>query len=185
MDLADITYFFDCCIGHWSIERTYHYLTHQEIERSHTDFRVDAITPDLRRKVLADNGYGDVDNIDALPGFQLAFHTVSDKGEQVSQELRALFVPKQQEGTVLTGDYLRDRAYEEDRPIVSSFRYDQSTRELLMTTPYTKVVSVDSILLVNPTMRIRRILNYKRPAEGEPMDTLVLVGFGVEQKVRW
>ncbi len=181
MDLADITYFFDCCVGHWSIDRTYHYLTHQEIERSHTDFRVDAITPALRRQVLADNSYGDVANIDQLPGFQLAFRTVSEKGEEVSQELRALFVPRQQEGTVLTGDYLRDRAYEEDRPLVSTFRY--SNRELLMTTPYTRVVSVDSILLVNPNMRIRRILNYQRPAEGEALDTLVLVGFGVEQKV--
>lgn len=183
MDLADITYFFDCCIGQWSIERTYHYMAQQEIERSHTDFRVDAITPDLRRKVLTDNGYGKVDEIDSLPGFQLAFHTVSDKGEEVTQELRALFVPQQQVGTVLRGDYLRDRAYEEDRPIISSFTYDQSNHELLMTTPYTKVVSVDSILLVNPTTRIRRILNYKRPAEGEPLDSLVLVGFGVEQKV--
>jgi hypothetical protein len=183
MDLTDITYFFDCCIGQWSIERTYHYIPQQEIERSHTDFRVDAITPELRRKVLTDNGYGDVDNLDALPGFQLAFHTVSDKGEQVTQELRALFVPKQQTGSMLSGDYLRDRAYEEDRPIISSFTYNQSDRELLMTTPYTKVVSVDSILLVNPTMRIRRILNYVRPAEGEAMDTLALVGFGVEQKV--
>jgi hypothetical protein len=183
MDLADITYFFDCCIGQWSIERTYHYMAQQEIERSHTDFRVDAITPDLRRKVLTDNGYGKVDDIDSLPGFQLAFHTVSDKGEEVTQELRALFVPQQQVGTVLRGDYLRDRAYEEDRPIISSFTYDQSNHELLMTTPYTKVVSVDSILLVNPTTRIRRILNYKRPAEGEPLDSLVLVGFGVEQKV--
>ena len=183
MDLADITYFFDCCIGQWSIERTYHYMAQQEIERSHTDFRVDAITPDLRRKVLTDNGYGKVDDIDSLPGFQLAFHTVSDKGEEVTQELRALFVPQQQVGTVLRGDYLRDRAYEEDRPIISSFTYDQSNHELLMTTPYTKVVSVDSILLVNPTTRIRRILNYKRPAEGEALDSLVLVGFGVEQKV--
>ncbi len=183
MDLADITYFFDCCIGQWSIERTYHYIAQQEIERSHTDFRVDAITPDLRRKVLTDNGYVEVDEIDSLPGFQLAFHTVSDKGEEVTQELRALFVPQQQAGTVLSGDYLRDRAYEEDRPIISRFTYDQSNRELLMTTPYTKVVSVDSILLVNPTTRIRRILNYKRPAEGEALDSLVLVGFGVEQKV--
>ncbi|MGB3138146.1 MAG: phycobiliprotein lyase [Nodosilinea sp.] len=183
MDLADINYFFDCCIGQWSIERTYHYLTHQEIERSHTDFRVDAITPELRRKVLADNGYEPVEDIDQLPGFQLAFRTVSDQGEEVSQELRALFVPKQQLGTVLSGDYLRDRAYEEDRPIISGFSYDQSSRELLMTTPYTRVVSVDSILLVNPSLRIRRIFNYQRPAEGEAMNTLVLVGFGVEQKV--
>ncbi|MBD1917586.1 MULTISPECIES: phycobiliprotein lyase [Cyanophyceae] len=183
MDLADITYFFDCCIGQWSIERTYHYIAQREVERSHTDFRVDGITPELRRKVLADNSYVPVDDIDQLPGFQLAFHTVSDKGEEVSQELRALFVPKQQTGTVLTGDYLRDRAYEEDRPIISTFTYDQSNRELLMTTSYTRVVSVDSILLVNPNTRIRRILNYHRPAEGEAMDTLALVGFGVEEKV--
>jgi hypothetical protein len=183
MDLTDITYFFDCCIGHWSIERTYHYLSHQEIERSHTDFQVEAITPDLKRKVLTDNAYPIPDQIDSLPGFNLVFHTISDKGEEVSQELRALFVPKQQTDGVITGDYLRDRAYEEARPIVSSFRYDASNRELLMTTPYTRVVSVDSILLVNPNMRIRRILNYQRPEAGQPLDTLVLVGFGVEQKV--
>lgn len=184
MDLADITYFFDCCMGQWSIERTYHYIPQQEVERSHTDFRVDAITPDLRRKVLTDNGYAEVGNTDALPGFQLAFHTVSDKGDEVTQELRALFVPQRQDDNgVLTGDYLRDRAYEEDRPIISSFRYSPSDRELLMTTPYTKVVSVDSIKLINPTMRIRRILNYVRPAAGEAMDRLALVGFGVEQKV--
>ncbi|NJL48901.1 MAG: phycobiliprotein lyase [Leptolyngbyaceae cyanobacterium SM2_5_2] len=183
MDLSDITYFFDCCMGQWSIERTYHYLTYQEIERSHTDFRVDPITADLRRKVLVDNDYPNVDDLNQLPGFQLEFHTVSDKGEQVSQELRVLFVPKEQVDGVITGDYLRDRAYEEARPIVSTFRYDPTTRELLMTTPYSRVVSVDSILLINPTMRIRRILNYQRPAEGQPLDTLVLVGFGVEQKV--
>lgn len=183
MDLADLTYFFDCCMGQWSIERTYHYIAQQEVERSHTDFRVDAITPELRRKVLADNGYAPVENIDQLPGFQLSFRTVSAQGEEVSQELRALFVPQEQEGSVLSGDYLRDRAYEEDRPIISRFSYDQSNRELLMTTAYTKVISVDSILLINPTMRIRRIFNYKRPNEGEALDTLVLVGFGVEQKV--
>ena len=182
MDLADITYFFDCCIGQWSIERTYHYIAQREVERSHTEFRVDAITPDLKQKVLTDNAYGDVGGLDDLPGFRLGFHTVSEKGEEVSQELRMLFVPKQQDGHFLEGDYLRDRAYEESRPIISEFRFNTQTRELLMTTRYTKVVSVDSILLVNPTMRIRRILNYQRPAAGEPLDTLVLVGFGVEQK---
>jgi len=183
MDLSDINYFFDCCMGQWSIERTYHYLTHQEVERSHTDFRVDPITPDLRRKVLVDNDYPEVHDLNQLPGFQLEFHTVSDKGEKVSQELRALFVPKGQVDGVITGDYLRDRAYEEARPIVSTFRYDPTTRELLMTTPYTRVVSVDSILLINPAMRIRRIFNYQRPADRQPLDTLILVGFGVEQKV--
>jgi hypothetical protein len=183
MDLTDINYFFDCCIGNWDIERTYHYLAHQEVERSHTDFKVEPITPELKHKVLADNDYGEVADLDHMPGFQLVFHTVSDKGEEVSQELCALFIPKQQEGTVLVGDYLRDRAYEEARPIISSFRYHQDNRELLMTTPYTRVVSVDSITLINPTMRIRRILNYQRPPQGTPMDQLVLVGFGVEQKI--
>ncbi|HIK44634.1 MAG TPA: phycobiliprotein lyase [Leptolyngbyaceae cyanobacterium M65_K2018_010] len=183
MDLTDIKYFFDCCMGKWSIERTYHYLTHQEVERSHTDFQVAPITLAMKRQVLADNHYDDSPDLDQLPGFQLAFHTVSDQGEEVSQELRALFVPKQQTAGVIMGDYLRDRAYEEARPIVSTFRYDPSNRELLMTTPYTRVVSVDSIMLINPVMRIRRILNYQRPAADQPLDTLVLVGFGVEQKI--
>lgn len=183
MDLTDINYFFDCCIGHWDIERTYHYLAHQDIERSHTDFQVDPITSELKRKVLADNEYGQEVDISQLPGFQLVFHTVSDKGEEVSQELCALFVPQKQEGGLIQGDYLRDRAYEEARPIISSFTYTQDNRKLLMTTHYTRVVSVDSIQLINPSMRIRQILNYRRPAAGEPMDQLVLVGFGVEQKV--
>lgn len=186
MDLAKFHNFFDCCVGNWQTERTYHYLTHQEVERSRTEFRVDPITTELKQTVLTDNGYTNLDYPDALPnlpGFCLGFHTVSEKGEEVSQELRMLFVPHQQSGPILEGDYLRDRAYEEARPIISHFRYDSTSRELLMTTRYTKVVSVDSIILVNPTMRIRRILNYYRPPEEAPLETLSLVGFGVEQKV--
>lgn len=185
MDLNAIHYFFDCCLGRWSIERTYHYLRHQLVERSHTDFYVEAITPELRRQVLADNHYPvpEGGDLDQLPGFQLRFQTVSETGEEVSQELRALFVPRQQQGEVLTGDYLRDRAYEEARPIISSFSYNANHRELLMTTPYTQVVSVDSITLINPNLRIRRILNYQRPELDQPLDTLRLVGFGVEQKI--
>jgi hypothetical protein len=182
VDLTDFHYFFDCCIGQWTTERTYHYLTHQEVERSRTEFRVDAIPLDLKQKVLADNHYEDVENLEQMPGFRLFFHTVSEKGEEVSQELRALFIPKQRQEDTLSGDYLRDQAYEEARPIISAFHYNETNRELLMTTHYTRVVSVDSIILVNPTMRIRRILNYQRPAEKEPMDTLVLAGFGIEQK---
>ncbi|NEQ29927.1 MAG: phycobiliprotein lyase [Leptolyngbya sp. SIO4C5] len=183
MDLAKFHYFFECCVGDWSIERTYHYLTHQEVERSHTEFQVAPIPPALKQKVLEDNQYPLTDTVENLPGFQLAFQTVSEHGEEVSQELRALFVPKHQQGSSLEGDYLRDRAYEEDRPIVSHFRYDTETQELVMTTHYTKVVAVDSITLINPDLRIRRIFNYRRPPENAPLDTLVLVGFGVEQKV--
>ena len=47
---------------------------------------------------------------------------------------------------------------------------------------YTSVVSVDSITLVNPKMRVRKILNYRRPAEGEPLTQIALAGFGIEQK---
>lgn len=181
MDINPFQAFFDCCVGHWISERTYHYLSRQEIERSRTTFAVAPITPALKQKVLADNNYGAVEAIGQLPGFRLGFHTVSETGEEVSQELRMLFVPKHDNDGLLEGDYLRDRAYEEDRPIVSHFQYRPDTRELLMTTRYTKVVSVDSITLVNPNLRVRRILNYQRPADG-PLDTVLLAGFGIEQK---
>lgn len=185
MDLQDFHDFFDCCIGAWETERTYHYLTDATVERSRTTFQVDPITPPLKQKVLADNQYRSVDtidNLDQLPGFRLGFHTVSETGEEVSQELRMLFVPQQQTQDGLAGDYLRDRAYEEDKPIIAQFRYNWTNRELLMTTRYTRVVSVDSITLINPKLRVRRILNYQRPAQGKPLDTLLLAGFGVEQK---
>ena len=66
--------------------------------------------------------------------------------------------------------------------MVANFRYNTQTRELLMTTTYTRVVSVDSITLINPELRIRRIINYQRPQNHEPLNTVLLVGFGVEQK---
>lgn len=181
--LSTFNTFFDHCIGKWASERTYHYLTHQEIERSHTDFDVSPLTVELKQKVLSDNQYAPVENAGSLPGFRLAFDTMSEKGERVSYALNLLFVVKSESGNTLEGDYLRDRAYEEDRPIISHFRFDGSTRELLMTTNYTRIVSVDSITLVNPEMRIRRILNYLKPLEGQPLEKLGLVGFGVEQKV--
>lgn len=175
--------FFDHCVGSWSTERTYHYLTQNEVERSHTDFQVSPLTPELKAKVLADNQYDDVKDLSALPGFHLSFNTVSEKGEKVSQALNLLFVVENEIGHTLEGDYLRDRAYEEARPIISRFRFDSNTSELLMTTNYTRVVSIDSITLVNPDIRIRRILNYLRPPAGQPLEKLGLVGFGVEQKV--
>jgi len=183
MDTAELQHFFDCCLGHWDIERTYHYLTRQEVERSHTKFEVKPLTPELQTKVLVDNQYDISDQGVVLSGFQLYFHTISEKGEEVAQSLNALFVPKTQAGKMLEGDYLRDRAYEESRPIVSHFRFDPTVSELLMTTPYTQVVSVDSITLVNPNLRIRKIINYDRPPAGESLKNVRLVGFGVEQKV--
>ncbi|MCW6034742.1 phycobiliprotein lyase [Spirulina subsalsa FACHB-351] len=182
MDTTVFHQFFDHCVGNWQTERTYHYLTKQEVERSHTDFQIAPLSPALKLKVLTDNLYPTMPDVDPLPGFSLGFQTVSEHGDKVSQTLNLLFVPQEQRGEILTGDYLRDRAYEESRPIISQFSFNNSTRELLMTTQYTRVVSVDSITLINPTLRIRRIYNYQRPEAGQPLDTLLLVGFGVEQK---
>jgi hypothetical protein len=180
--LQEFQQFFDHCVGHWVTERTYHYLTRQEVERSHTEFTIHPLSPEFKAKVLTDNQYPDTAETVRFPGYHLAFETVSEKGEQVSQALNMLFVPQAQEGLLVVGDYLRDRAYEEAKPMVAKFHFNPENRELLMTTTYTRVVSVDSITLINPHLRIRRILNYRRPAKGEPLQEVVLVGFGVEQK---
>lgn len=175
--------FFADCIGNWQSDRTYHYLTHQEIERSQTTFEVQPLTSEQKAKVLADNAYEKLNNLETLPGFNLGFYTISEKGEEKKQNLNLMFVPKSEANRLLEGDYLRDRAYEEDRPIVSHFSFNPETRELLMTTNYNRVVSVDSITLTNPTLRIRRILNYAKPNEGQPLKNILLAGFGVEQKI--
>ncbi|MEL6928613.1 MAG: phycobiliprotein lyase [Cyanobacteria bacterium J06600_6] len=175
--------FFTDCIGNWQSDRTYHYLTHKEIERSQTTFEVLPLNNEQKAKVLADNAYEKLDNLETLPGFNLGFYTISEKGEEKKQNLNLMFVPKSESNSLLEGDYLRDRAYEEDRPIISHFSFDSQTRELLMTTNYTRVISVDSITLTNPALRIRRILNYAKPEAGQPPKNVLLAGFGVEQKV--
>lgn len=175
--------FFDDCVGSWVTERTYHYLTQQEVERSHTEFIIQPIALDRKAQVLIDNQFPEQSNLEDLPGYHLEFATISEKGDRVNQALNMLFVPERQEGAIVTGAYLRDRAYEESRPIVSHFRFNPENRELLMTTTYTRTVSVDSIMLINPNLRIRKILNYRRPVEGEALQEIGLVGFGVEQKI--
>jgi hypothetical protein len=183
MNRTSFDQFFGHCVGQWSTERTYHYLTHQEVERSHTDFQIAPLTSELKQKVLTDNQYSTAMDLAQMPGFALGFQTVSETGERVEQQLNLLFVPLREVGVYLEGDYLRDRAYEESRPIISQFRFETTTSELLMTTQYTQVVSVDSITLVNPQLRIRRIINYHKPELGQPLTAVRLVGFGVEQKV--
>ena len=179
--------FFDTCVGSWDSERTYHYLSRSSVERSHTHFGVSPLSPQQKAKVFADNSYSiEGDRISTCPGFHLIFHTVSEKGEVVDQSVNLAFVPNgkpAEHDYLIEGDYLRDRAYEEDRPIIAHFRFNSRDRELLMTTRYTQIVSVDSITLTNPTTRIRRIFNYLMPVEGQPLTDLALVGFGVEQKL--
>ena len=175
--------FFADCVGNWLSDRTYHYLTHKEIERSQTTFEVRPLSSQQKAKVLSDNAYEKLDNLETLPGFNLGFYTISETGQEKRQNLNLMFVPKLENNRLLEGDYLRDRAYEEDRPIISHFSFNSETRELLMTTNYTRVVSVDSITLTNPTLRIRRILNYAKPQAGQPLKNVLLAGFGIEQKV--
>ncbi|NJN00093.1 MAG: phycobiliprotein lyase [Phormidesmis sp. RL_2_1] len=188
MSALDIFYkFFDSCVGTWNSERTYHYLSKSAVERSHTNFGVSPLSAEQKAKVLADNHYSaDSSRIQTCPGFHLVFHTVSEKGEVVDQSVNLAFVPSDQPAEheyLLEGDYLRDRAYEEDRPIIAHFRFNSRTCELLMTTRYTQIVSVDSITLINPNLRIRRIFNYMKAPDGQPLSELALVGFGVEQKL--
>lgn len=186
MNTSIFEQFFQDCIGNWQSDRTYHYLTHKEIERSQTTFEVTPLASKQKAQVLADNAYDRLDNLDNLadlPGFNLGFYTISETGEEKKQNLNLMFVPRSEDDLILEGDYLRDRAYEEERPIIAHFRFNSHTRELLMTTNYTRVVSVDSITLTNPTLRIRRILNYAKPAPGEPLQDVLLAGFGVEQKI--
>ncbi|EGJ32541.1 MULTISPECIES: phycobiliprotein lyase [Moorena] len=182
MSISKFKYFFDCCVGTWVAQRTYHNLTHQEVERSLTEFTIEPLSSPLKTKVLIDNQQPDLPNINDLCGYHLGFETVSEKGERVSQQLNMLFVPQVEESMIIEGDYLRDRAYEEAKPKVAHFSFDTNKLELLMTTYYTRVVSVDSITLINPNLRIRKIINYQRPPESQPLDKVVLVGFGVEQK---
>jgi hypothetical protein len=182
MDTSKFSDFFVCCVGSWVSERTYHYLTQGEVERSRTEFTIAPLTAELKLKVLADNQYAPPSDLASIPGFSLGFYTISEKGEEVSQDLNLLFVPQRQGNGYLEGDYLRDRAYEEAKAIVSYFRFNLEQQELLMTTKYTRVVSVDSIRLIEPKTRIRNILNYQRPPAGQPLENLVLVGFGVERK---
>lgn len=174
--------FFADCVGTWISDRTYHCLTQQEVERSHTEFVVQSIERDRKAQVLVDNQYSEQPDLDSLPGYHLEFATVSEKGDRVNQALNMLFVPQQEDRALIVGDYLRDRAYEESCPIISHFQFNSENRELLMTTTYTQVVSVDSITLVTPTLRIRKILNYRRPADDQPLQEVLLVGFGLEQE---
>ncbi|TVQ42670.1 MAG: phycobiliprotein lyase [Gloeocapsa sp. DLM2.Bin57] len=175
--------FFACCVGNWVSERTYHYFTKPIIERSRTEFQIKPLTETAKIQVLTDNQYEYSQPLAQILGFNLEFYTISETGEEVSQNLNILFIITAKKDTLLQGDYLRDRAYEEAKPIVSSFSFNLETNKLLMRTNYTKIVSVDSITLVNPKLRIRQIINYQRPQTEQPLDQVMLVGFGVEQKV--
>jgi hypothetical protein len=180
--IQSFQHFFDCCVGHWQSERTYHYLAQSLVERSHTEFTIHPLSLLAKQAVLRDNDYGTVDHLEGCPGYHLAFDTVSERGDQVAHALNFLFVYREDGAGGLIGDYLRDRAYEEAKPMVSAFEFFPDQNQLRMKTFYTQVVSIDTITLVNPTLRLRTILNYRRPPGTDPLTEVALAGFGVEQK---
>jgi len=177
--MLSLEQFFVQCLGQWHIERTYHYLKDGRSERSQTNYDIRALSPEGRQKVLADNQQPEP--LNHTGGFYLAFDTTSETGEQVAMALNILFIPQLTTNSRIEGLYLRDRAYEEDRPITSQFCYEPERSEMLMTTPYSRVVSVDSIIFVNPDLRLRRIINYRRT--DDPLTEPLLIGFGVERRV--
>ncbi len=200
--------FFQLCYGVWQIERTYHYLTTGEIERSHTEYDVQPL-PDSGRDFLlhckTDLQF-DVATLRSHPevmaGFAIAFETISEKGEQLSMELHALFVPDRY---VLRGEtdyalppcavmppipenimgyYLRNKGYSETGIAIGRFCYQPTRHILEMTTFYEKSIAVDQMRFVaNPTsphdyIRLRTIITYSRPAQ-----EMTLIGFGVERRI--
>lgn len=139
----------------------------------------------------------------ACPGFAIAFDTRSETGETVAMSLKALFVPDDYvlsteliantppppvaaqvaaENEVIQGFYLRDEGYSEAGAIAGRFTYQPMRQTLEMTTYYKRSVAVDQMRIVAPNLRLRTIVTYQRPAEGEVPTAITLVGFGVEHK---
>ncbi len=206
--------FFDACSGLWTTERTYHTLPGKEVERSYTEFRVNALTSADKQQILAvcsppeKSPRVEVDLASLLandrlwPGFSIAFDTRSETGETVSMSLRALFIPDaymtteaaipplpiaaqvatEPDSEIIQGYYLRDEGYSESGAIAGRFTYQPTRQTLEMTTAYRRSVAVDQMRLISPTVRLRTIVTYQRPATPEPPSILTLIGFGLEQK---
>ena len=203
--------FFTACTGIWKTERIYHSILQGEIERSYTEYRVETLTGDQKQQILSLSSLGGI-NVDmaqvksneaACPGFAIAFETVSETGEEVSMNLKALFVPDtyvlspeisaetpplpgaaQIPATeeVIQGYYLRDEGYSEAGAVKSRFTYLPTRQTLEMTTYYRRSVAVDQMRLVAPDLRLRTIITYQRPEAGGAPTVIDLVGFGVERR---
>ncbi|HEY9883132.1 MAG TPA: phycobiliprotein lyase [Thermosynechococcaceae cyanobacterium] len=207
--------FFVTCTGLWTTERTYHSTLRGEVERSYTEFRVDPLTAADKQNVLSMsqvNVTAQAPSFDLAtlasdetlcPGFSIAFDTRSEKGEQVSMSLKALFVPDRYlaapfsdipppplaaqvttEPTreTIQGFYLRDEGYSEAGAIAGRFTYQPTRQTLEMTTYYRRSCAVDQMRIIAPDLRLRTIVTYQRPEGNVPPSVIDLVGFGVERK---
>lgn len=207
--------FFITCTGLWTTERTYHSTLRGEVERSYTEFRVDPLTAAEKQTILSvsqSNVAAQTLSFDTVklaedetlcPGFAIAFATRSEKGEEVSMSLKALFVPDRYVTTTLAvmppppiaaqvmatptgetmqGFYLRDEGYSEAGAIAGRFTYQPTRQMLEMTTYYRRSCAVDQMRIIAPDLRLRTIVTYQRPEGNEPPTVIDLVGFGVERK---
>jgi hypothetical protein len=206
--------FFTDCVGLWTTERTYHSTLSGEVERSYTEYQVTPLTEPDKQQILqlsAEN-FSNLDRAptelaaseNLCPGFTIAFNTVSEKGERVTMNLKALFVPEavaqksvekfllpiaaqvavHADSELIQGFYLRDQGYSEAGAIVGRFTYQPTRRTLEMTTFYNRSVAVDQMRLLSPDLRLRTIVTYQRPQAGEIPTVIDLIGFGVERKRR-
>jgi hypothetical protein len=208
--MLEIQDFFAACVGTWKTERTYHYPLHNEVERSYTEFNVGLLATAEKSQIssafLPDGAISDPSEIDRFPGFTIGFNTVSEKGDRVSMDLKALFVPEKSiiaphllatdplapamplaaevldSTEVIRGFYLRDEGYSETGAITGRFTYLPSRQTLELVTYYSRSVAVDQLRLISPTSRLRTIVTYQRPQPGEVPTVINLVGFGLEQK---
>ncbi|KAA8491475.1 Chromophore lyase CpcS/CpeS 1 [Porphyridium purpureum] len=184
--------FFEIMQGVYNSERTYHYLDTGRREKSATTFAVRWLDSAEKKELLsALENRGDDQKVATserwpAQGMEISFYTKMESyDELVISATQALFVPTAFDASrgVLSGIYTRSEGYEEGGLTISDFAFDVVRNELLMTTEYAKVVSVDQITLVNPLLRLRRILNYAKDADtGHRTDTVLLAGFGVESK---
>jgi CpeS-like protein len=208
--MLEIQDFFADCVGTWKTERTYHYPLHHEVERSYTEFNVSALAVAEKQQISSDflpiGSMSATTEIDDFPGFSISFATVSEKGERVAMNLKALFVPDRailspqllptdplapampltaeilDSTEVIRGLYLRDEGYSETGAITGRFTYLPSRHTLELVTYYSRSVAVDQLRLISHTTRLRTIVTYQRPQPGEVPTVINLVGFGLEQK---
>lgn len=208
--MLEIQDFFAACVGTWKSERTYHYPLQTEVERSYTEFSVGTLSAAEKQQISGASLPVEsiaVSEIDRFPGFSIGFDTVSEKGERVAMNLKALFVPErsivaphllptdplapatplaaeiQESDELMKGLYLRDEGYSERGAITGRFTYLPSRQTLELVTYYSRSVAVDQLRLVSPTTRLRTIVTYQRPQPGEVPTVITLVGFGLEQRV--
>ena len=207
--MLEIQDFFSACVGTWNSERTYHYPLQNEVERSVTVFSVAALASAEKHQITSASlpvESIEVSEIDRFPGFRIGFDTVSEKGDRVSMNLKALFVPERSivaphliptdplapatpltaeilgSAEVVRGLYLRDEGYSESGAITGRFTYLPSRQTLELVTYYSRSVAVDQLRLISPTSRLRTIVTYQRPQAGVVPTVINLVGFGLEQK---